>query len=134
MMNLELETKVIERFVVKAKRKRYLGFIQTERTRGGFTGELAHFNDLRPELFEEVKGRLQVQQQTVKGRIKALGNLTDCYVISESSEFDQRRLDIDTALSEAVGHGMGAILVFGDAAVIYYEGEGPKERWLSKGP
>jgi hypothetical protein len=55
-----------------------------------------------------------------------------CYLISEISELDKRRLDIDTALNEIIGYGMGTLIVFGDAEIVFYEGEGPSDRWISK--
>ena len=127
--NIDIETKVIERFIVKTKRDRYLTFIGADKTRKKLTNELAHFRDLRKELFDEVKGN---ERQIIKDRIKGLGKLNDCYLISESSDLDQKRLDIDTALSEVIGYGMGTIIVFGDAEIIYYEAEGPSDRWISK--
>ncbi len=126
---IDLETKVIERFILKSKRDRYLTFIKSKKNRDKFTKALAHFRDLRPELFEEVKGD---ERKYIKERIKSIGKLNDCYLISESPELDQKRLDIDTALSETIGYGMGTIIVFGDAEIIYYEAEGPSDRWISK--
>jgi hypothetical protein len=127
--NLDIEMKVIERFVVKTKRDRYLMFIKSEKDRVKFTSKLAHFRDLRSELFEEVKGD---EREFVKDRIKGLGKLTDCYLISESAELDQKKLDVDNALTQTIGYGMGTLIVFGDAEILYYECEGPNEKWISK--
>ena len=128
-MNLELERKVIERFVLKSKRDRYFNFIKSDKTRKKFTKELAHFRDLRLEKFEEVKSD---KVKVIKDRIKSLGNIKDCYLISENSELDKKTLDIDTALNETRGLGMGTLIVFGDAEIVYYEAEGPSDRWISK--
>ena len=127
--NLDLETKVIERFVVKTKQNRYLTFIKTKKNRDKFTQELAHFRDLQPGLVEEVKGDAQ---RFIKDRIRALGKLNDCYLISESLKLDQKRFDIDNALSLTIGYGIGTLIVFGDAEIVYYEAEGPSDRWISK--
>ena len=128
-MNLELERKVIERFVLKSKRDRYFNFIKSDKTRKKFNKELAHFRDLRLEKFEEVKSD---KVKVIKDRIKSLGNIKDCYLISENSELDKKTLDIDTALNETIGLGMGTLIVFGDAEIVYYEAEGPSDRWISK--
>lgn len=128
-MSLELETLVIERFIVKTKRDRYLTFIKSDKTRYKFTLELAHFRDLRQERFDEIKGD---ERKIINDRIKSLGNINDCYLISENSELDRKRLDIDTALNDTIGKGMGTLIVFGNAETVFYEGEGPSDRWISK--
>jgi len=125
---LEIEQKFIERFVMKNKRDRYLEFIKNNKNRSKFTQKLAHFQDLRYELFEEVIGP---ESQLIKERIKYLGKLKDCYVISESAKFDQKRLGIDIAIDGVVGCGMGTLIIFGDNEIVYYEAEGPGDRWIS---
>jgi hypothetical protein len=128
-MNLDIEIKFIERFVNKTKKDRYLTFLKSNKTRSKFTQELAHFKDLKQELFEEVTGN---EYKIIKDKIKSLKNIKDCYLISESSQLDQKRLDIDTALKETIGQGMGTLIIFGDAEIVFYEAEGPKDRWISK--
>jgi hypothetical protein len=127
-MSLELETLVIEKFIVKTKRDRYLAFIKSDKTRNKFIMELAHFRDLRQERFVEIKGD---ERKIIKDKIKSLGNINDCYLISENSELDRKRFDIDTALNGIIGNGMGTLIVFGNAEIVFYEGEGPCDRWIS---
>lgn len=55
-----------------------------------------------------------------------------CYVISENKNIDTKTLDIQQAISETVGYGMGTILVFGNADIIYYESETINTRYISK--
>lgn len=129
MTTIELESKVIKRFVIKDKRDRYLNFISKDKTRDKFTSELAHFNDLDFRLFEEVKGE---ERKMIKDKIKVLPKLMDCYLISEDSALDGKRMTVDEALRETIGRGMGTVIVFGDAEIIFYEGEGPSNRWISK--
>jgi len=128
-MNIDIETKIIERFVNKGKKDRYLTFIKSDKSRIKFIKELAHFHDFRQDLFEEVKGDVY---HTIINRVNSLNRRTDCYLISESSALDQKRLDINTALKEIIGNGMGTLIVFGDAEMVYYEGEGPSDRYISK--
>lgn len=127
--SLDLEIKVVERFVLKIKQDRYLTLIKGEKSRYKFIKELSHFVDFRTELFEEVKGDVH---QFVKDRTKSLRQFHDCYLISELSKLDQKRLSIDKALNEIIGCGMGTLLVFGDAEIVYYEGEAQNNRWISK--
>jgi len=127
-MDVELEAKVIKRFIINRKQERYLGFIQAEKTRRKFTDELAHFSSQLKD-FEEIKGN---EWKVLEEKLKNLGNPTDCYMISENSEIDAKRLDVKLALRESIGYGSGTLIVFGDANMVYYEGEGPSDRWISK--
>ncbi|PSR54253.1 hypothetical protein AHMF7605_12320 [Adhaeribacter arboris] len=127
-MDLELEEKVIKRFIINKKQERYLTFIQAEKTRSKFIDELSHFTSQLKD-FEEIKGNVW---KVLEEKLKKLRNPTDCYVISENREIDARRLNIELALSEIIGHGSGTLLVFGNANMVYYEGEGPSDRWISK--
>lgn len=111
-MSQDIERKVIVRFVLKTKRDRYLSFIENDKTRDKFISDLAHFRDLRQKWFDEISGD---EKNVIKDRIKVLGAIKDCYLISENAVLDRKRLDIDTALSKTIGHGMGTLIVFGDA-------------------
>ena len=55
-----------------------------------------------------------------------------CYIISENKEIDTKTLVTKDAIRETVGYGMGTILVFGDADIIYYECETMNTRYISK--
>ena len=127
--NIDIEAKVIQHFVIKTKQDRYLTFIKSEKTRPKFINDLSHINFLREDLFDKVEGN---EYEFIKQRIKALGNLKDCYVISENQRIDKKRLDIDTALTETIGADQGTLLVFGDAEILYSEAEGFNNRWISK--
>ena len=127
--NVDLETKVIQRFVITTKRDRYLAFIKNDKTREKFINDRHHMNFLKDELFDKVK---ENEYEFIKQRLKAIGNIKDCYVISENQSIDKMRLDIDVALREAIGADQGTILVFGDAEILYSEAEGFNNRWISK--
>ena len=127
--NIELENKVIKRFVIKAKQDRYLTLIKSEKTRLKFINDLSHSNFLQKDLFDKVEGN---EYEFIKQRIKVLGNPKDCYVISENQHIDKKRLDIDTALTETIGADLGTLLVFGDAEILYSEAEGFNNRFISK--
>ena len=127
MTDIELESKVIQRFIIPNKQERYLSFIKKEKTRDKFVKELAHFSSQLYD-FKEIKGN---DWKLIEVALANLGNPPDCYVISEDNEFDGKRLSIKEAL-KVIGNGMGSLLVFGDANQVYYEGEGPSDRWISK--
>ncbi|RDC65167.1 hypothetical protein AHMF7616_03797 [Adhaeribacter pallidiroseus] len=127
-MDLKLEAKVIRRFIVDKKHERYLTFIQAEKNRHKFINELAHFSS-QLKNFEEIKGN---EMHVLEEKLKNLKKLTNCYVISENREIDARRMEVPLALAKVIGYGSGTLLVFGDANIVYYEGEGPSDRWISK--
>lgn len=126
---IDIERKVINRFVDKAKRDRFLAFIQNEKTRAKFISELHHMNFLLQDLFDKVESN---DFQFIKERIKVLGNIKDCYVISENRSIDGKLLDIETALKEVIGADLGSLIVFGDSEILYSEAEGMSNRWISK--
>lgn len=127
--DINIETKVIQRFVIKPKRDRYLGFINNMKTREKFINDLHHMNFLQQDLFDKVEGN---EREFIKQKLSFLGNIKDCYVISENKNIDKKRLDIDTALREVIGADQGTLLVFGDAEIIYSEAEGFNNRLISR--
>jgi hypothetical protein len=68
--------------------------------------------------------------------MKAIGKraFKDCYIISTNNAIDGQRLDIKTALDQALSGWAdhGTLIVFGDAELIYREHEGQNNRWISK--
>lgn len=128
-MNVDLERKVIEKFIRKDKRKRYLDYISSVKRRTNFIMQLSHFKDFTPELFDEVHGDVAL---ILRERLELIkGSKSQCYVISDNPAIDQQVLPVDIALRETIGYG-SAMLVFGDAELMFFEGEPPKNRLLSK--
>ncbi|TKK64110.1 hypothetical protein FC093_23270 [Ilyomonas limi] len=128
--NADLEIKVIKRFVDKAKQDRYIQFVSSIKNRHKFISDLSHFNFFQWDKFEPVKG---IEEQVILQSLQKNG-ITDktCYVISENGDIDTKTLDIKKAISDTVGYGMGTILVFGDADMIYFESETMNTRFISK--
>ncbi|WP_426490849.1 hypothetical protein [Hymenobacter sp. 102] len=128
--NISLEIKVIERFVNKDKRERYIQFVASEKNRAKFIKDLSHWNFLESSLFTPVNG---IEEDVVMTTTARNGVANDtCYVISENKQIDGRFLGTKEALAETVGHGLGSILVFGNAEMIFYECETRNIRYISK--
>src|SRR5947207_14413975 len=108
--NIDLEIKVIKKFVDKAKQDRYTQFVSSPKNRHKFISDLAHFRFFRWDLFDSVKG---IKEQAILQALQS-NHVPDktCYVISENPNIDTNTLDIKTAISETVGYGMGTILFF----------------------
>jgi hypothetical protein len=128
--NPDLEIKVIKKFVDKAKQDRYIQFVSSSKNRHKFISDLSHFNFFKWDLFEAVKGN--EEQAIIQALQKNAVADKTCYVISENITIDTKTLDTKKAISETVGYGMGTILVFGDADMIYYESETMNTRYISK--
>jgi hypothetical protein len=128
--NADLEIKVIRKFVEKAKQHRYIQFVSSTKNRSKFIKDLPHFNFFNWDLFDAVKGN---EEQIILKALQRNGvAYKTCYVISENANIDAKTLDTKVAISETVGSGMGAILVFGDADMIYFESEEMNGRFISK--
>jgi hypothetical protein len=127
--NVELETTVIKKYVERTKRERYIQFVSQPQNRHKFIRELYHFKHFFWEIFDEVNKN---EVQVVISKLQENNILVkSCYVISTDSRFDMKILEIDLALRETLGNGMGTILVFGHADLIFYEGEPPKSRFIA---
>ena len=129
MPDLVLESKFINQFIVASKRDRYLGFLQNEKTRVKFVNDISTTNFLLPELFDKIGGN---ERETILKRIKQMGNVQDCYIISENEALDRKRLATDDTLAAVIGADAGALLIFVDAEIVYCEGEGMNNRWINK--
>ena len=128
--NTDLEIKVIKKFVDKAKQDRYIQFVSSAKNRHKFINVLSHFNFFQWDLFEAVKGN---EQQVILQTLQKNGVADKtCYLISENADIDTKTLDTKEAISETVGYGMGTILVFGNADMIYFESETMNTRFISK--
>ncbi len=130
MTDIDLESKVINKFVLKSKRDRYIGFIQKENTRSKFIEELSHGQIFHDDLFENIHGP---EDDLIMAVVKKLG-VKDCYIISEDKSIDGQRLSIEEALSKAISPWSDTftLIVFGDAEIIYREHDGMKNKWISK--
>ena len=128
--NTELEIKVIKKFVDKSKQGRYIQFVLSPKSRNKFISDLSHCNFFLWDKFEPIKGN---EEQVILQALKENGVASKtCYVISENADIDTKTLDTKKAISETVGYGMGTILVFGDADMIFFESETKNKRYLSK--
>jgi len=128
--NIELEIKVIKKFINKDKQNRYIQFVSLHKNRHKFISDLSHFNFLNWNLFDDVNG--DEGKIIINALQKNHVDCKSCYVISENVDIDTKTLGAKEAIKETVGSGMGTILVFGDAEMIFYECETMNTRFISK--
>ena len=128
--NADLESKVIQQFIVKSKQDRYLQFVNSPKNRKKLIANLAHFRDLDEDSFELITG---IEEDVVRKALAQQGiSARTCYVISENSRIDTLTLGLSEAMRETIGQQMGTFLVFGNADALYYESETMKIRYISK--
>jgi hypothetical protein len=128
-MQNELEQTFIKKFVEEDKQERYLGFLANEKTRLKFTSELNYFKNLNWKLFREISGN-ESETAAILAKVKDKKNILKCYAISNRPRFDGKLFSIDEAVQNVVGEEE-TILIFGNAEVVYYEGEAPGNRYIS---
>jgi hypothetical protein len=128
--NLDLELKVIQRFVNKDKQDRYVQFVSSTKNRKKFIADLNRNDFLQTEAFDYVRG---AESEVVALALQVQGvTSTACYIISENTSIDTQTMAISEALQASVGRGMGTLLVFGNAEVVFYECETINIRYISK--
>jgi hypothetical protein len=121
------EQAFIKKFVIKDKQERYLGFLSKDKTRRKFMDALYHFDDFKWELFSAISGS---EWDIVAAKVKSNKNISTCSVISADDKFDGKVMPVDEAINNVIGTE-GTVLIFGNADVVYFEGEGPYNRYIS---
>ena len=129
-MRLDLEQQFIKRFVLKAKQDRYLGFVENPKRRGSFLGMLYHGQDLDTQRFQDLQGVGMHETDALLKKAKSLRNGDKCYVISVNKELDGQEMTLTEGIKKIVNQE-GTLLLFGDGAGAYWEGEPPYNRYLS---
>jgi hypothetical protein len=117
------ELRLVETFVVRAKRERYSGFLRSPKLRPKFLRELYHFRDFDPATMIEFGsvGRLLL------GELQRRGATGDCYLISIDADLDGRTMALPEALMK-IPEGTLVCCVPGKLA--YYAGEEPKNSFI----
>ena len=130
---LEHEQETIRAFVLRNKQERFLGFIANPKNRKKFLQELGHFRwfDQRfvTPVLRKVDPSLALWDRHVQGNkniarlLKSKGAGQMCWVISEDAEIDGRESDLESALENVHGRGIGTILSCIPGKLAYFEGE-----------
>ena len=123
------EQAMINKFVIKDKQERFLGFIAKDKSRRKFIDELYHFKYFNWNLFREIPGS-ENERDAIFAKVNGKKSIKSCRVVSANSEFDGKTLSVDEAIKNAVGEE-ATILIFGNAEVVYYEAEPFDGRYIS---
>jgi len=116
------EEATVRAFILPTKRERYLGFLSNKNGRTKFSLELAHFKSLNPMYIVPILPSHQNSSLIAK-ILTAKGAGPKCWVISADPKFDGQEMDLDAALRETIGRGMGTIISCIPGELAYFEDE-----------
>ena len=123
------EELLIERLITHSKKERMKYLLQTKKGRKKLRNRLAHNIEFDPRFII----KLEPGEQTINDILSILlnsGSPSNCYIISENSEIDGKLLDLEKALDEIIGSGMGSIISCIPGKLVYVEGEEASQRFL----
>jgi hypothetical protein len=107
------EEATVRAFIQPTKRERYLGFLSNKKGRTKF---------LNPMYIVPILPGHQNPSSIAK-MLAAKGAGPKCWVISEDPQFDGQEMELDAALRETIGRGIGAIISCIPGKLAYFEDE-----------
>ena len=127
------EQATLKAFVVSGRQERFSSFLASPKNREKFTRELAHFRWFDQRFATtvpwKVDPRLKLSERHAQGienirrLLRSKGAGKNCWAISEDQVLDGHELQLETALEQVVGSGMGTILSCIAGKLAYFEGE-----------
>jgi hypothetical protein len=119
-VRVERETDLINTFVVRAKRERYVEFVRS-RHRMKFLRELHHFHDFEPACVVPVTGGKDAAESLI-AQLRRRGAGSECYVISDS-DLDGTTGQVEDVIRRVFGVAEGTLVCCVPRSLAYYEGE-----------
>jgi hypothetical protein len=116
-------------FVLPQRQERYVRLLESRKGRAKLRASLAHLKDLDPRHARRIAAN-EHDPAAIARQLKARGAPTDCYLLSESTELDDKVLPLENALTMIVGRGLGTLLSCVPGRLAYYEGEEAGERYI----
>jgi hypothetical protein len=132
-MIIEREIQIVKTFMMRAKRGRYVELLNSKKGRLKFLERLYHFSDFDPSCIVE----LSCGSDTANGLIAELrrrGAAEQCYVMSVSEDLDGSIQPIEGLIREVFASVEGTIVCCVPGSLAYYEGDGPKNRFILQRP
>lgn len=103
------EEQLIRAFIDIRKRDRLLGMLSNPKKRRKGTSEFAHFDGLDERWVVQIPPAQQHPPE-IEELLRSRGAGDTCYVVSDDSDLDGRRLPLSEALRDVVGFGMGTLI------------------------
>jgi hypothetical protein len=124
---LSIERTFIENFVVKNRQERYVNLVATNRGRIKLRKYIAHFKDLALENIQDIRIESAGQLYSL---LTSKGAPSQCYIISENSNYDGKFLELKNAIEELFGSGISYFLCAIPEKLNYYESEDSSDRFI----
>lgn len=122
-VNKEILTEIINLFVIKEKRARFLEFIESPKRYENFLDELLNDpRNLKPEYIIELSSNDQTVKMSLH-KLRKLGAGKKAYLVSSNDEFDGIIGNVEEILYLVKGEGLVFCL---GSSLAYYEGH---ENW-----
>jgi hypothetical protein len=122
MIDMDHEESIVRAFILPTRRERYLEFLKSPKNRLKFRRELAHFKALNPKYIVEIVPSHQNPSSLVN-ILTSKGAPRTCWVMSENSRIDGQELDLEEALEETIGYGMGTFISCVPGKLAFFENE-----------
>jgi hypothetical protein len=122
------EKSLIETFVTKSRRQRYLNLINSERGRNKFRKYIAHFDDFDERYVVAMNSTHNVVD--LHQQLKTRNAPEVCYIISENSLYDAKSMELTAAIDRLHNSGISFFLCCIAGKLYYYEGEDFNSRRL----
>ena len=120
-------------FIAPERRDRYLTLLASTKGRVKLRARLAHLRDLDDRYARLVPPSDQ-HPGAIAALLRAAGAPATCYLLSEAAALDGREMQLEDALEEVVGGGLGTFVSCLPGRLAYFEGEDPGARYvLSRG-
>lgn len=116
------EVTFIKSFVVKDRQERFLALVQSKKNRNKFRLLLAHNIELKKEKKLFIKKEEDNKEQIYK-LLKQNGSPDTCHIICESSNYDNKEMDLKEAINELFSMNFGYIISCIPGKLAYYQGE-----------
>jgi hypothetical protein len=123
------EQTVVSTFVEKSYRTRLLDMIGNQRARPKLVRELLDLRRLDTRFVSPIPHGSQSSRE-IHRLLRDRGAPTDCYIISENTDWDATHRSLTDAISLVVGAGWTSLIVCRPGSLLYYEGEALGARFL----
>jgi len=115
-------------FIHPDKKDRFLKLL-SKSDRSKLTSQFAHGVKLDSRFAEQIPPKLQ-NVDDIERMLKAKGAASNCYVISENSQLDEKEMQLRDALKATIGYGMGTFISCIPGKLAYFEAEEANERYI----
>ena len=119
----------LAQFLKAERQDRFRQLLRSERGRTKLRASLAHFRDLDAAVCQAIVPSMHwpANMEAILGQ---RGAPAVSYAISEDDQIDGMLLPLREALDSIIGRGSGTLLSCIPGRLGYFEGEGPKDRWI----